>query len=352
MQSWHHVLHTPLTASWPWAHFSCPSRRAPTPARFSPDPSPPNAISFAVFGDGPYTAPAERQVDVLLDDIARVAPDFLLHVGDIDTDSCTDGSYEERRRQLERLPASVPVVYTPGDNEWTDCHRRGVDPLERLASLRRVFYAGEWAAGNRRLPGFVTQDSAAGLPYPEHARFELGSVVVATAHIVGSGNGMDRFRGRTAGHDSAVEARTAAAVAWVGSAFERARELASPVVVIAFHGAPFDDDPFAPFIAALARGAASAAGWGGRVLLVHGDWHELTWDRPLRDPATGRTLENVRRLQTFGEPDVGWVHVVLDTTSAEPITIRPYLCGGRVRAWLRLEMPAHCEAVVAPSDGR
>lgn len=168
-----------------------------------------------------------------------------------------------------------------------------------------------------------------------------------TAHIVGSNNGTDRFRGRTARHDSAVEARTAAAVAWVGSAFERARELASPVVVIAFHGAPFHDDPFAPFIAALAHGAGAAAGWGGQVLLVHGDWHELTWDRPLRNPATGEALENVQRLQTFGEPDIGWVHVVVDTTATDPVTIRPYLCGGRWRARLGLEMPAHCEAVAA-----
>ena len=37
----------------------------------------------------------------------------------------------------------VPVLYTPGDNEWTDCHRRragGFDPRERLTRLRQMFY--------------------------------------------------------------------------------------------------------------------------------------------------------------------------------------------------------------------
>ena len=37
------------------------------------------------------------------------------------------------------------MIYVPGDNEWTDCHRAnngGYDPLERLAFLRAMFYPG------------------------------------------------------------------------------------------------------------------------------------------------------------------------------------------------------------------
>ena len=36
-----------------------------------------------------------------------------------------------------------PLVYTPGDNEWTDCHRTNNGsylPTERLAKLRELFY--------------------------------------------------------------------------------------------------------------------------------------------------------------------------------------------------------------------
>ena len=304
-----------------------------------PEPAPAGAVSFAVFGDGPYDRSAERRVDLLLRDVAEASPDFFLHVGDIDTNTCTDASYERRRRQLESLPESVPVVYTPGDNEWTDCTGTRMDPLERLTSLRRVFFTGEWAERNRRLPGLVSQDSVDGLPYPEHVRFEVGPVVVATAHIVGSRNGMRRFRGRTAAHDSAVEARTAAALAWIRSAFDRARAVASPVLVVAFHGAPFRDPEFAPLRATLAR---EAAAYDGRVLLAHGDFHDYTFDRPLTDPTTGATVENVTRLETFGDPDVGWVHVIVDTAAAEPIAVRPYRCGGRWRAALGVALPEHC----------
>lgn len=37
----------------------------------------------------------------------------------------------------------MPLVYTPGDNEWTDCHRvnnGAYDPLDRLAAVRKTFF--------------------------------------------------------------------------------------------------------------------------------------------------------------------------------------------------------------------
>ena len=38
-----------------------------------------------------------------------------------------------------------PVVYTPGDNEWADCHKSkqlsAGDPLKELASVRSLFFA-------------------------------------------------------------------------------------------------------------------------------------------------------------------------------------------------------------------
>ena len=36
-----------------------------------------------------------------------------------------------------------PLVYTPGDNEWTDCHRTsngGYTPTERLDVIRTTFF--------------------------------------------------------------------------------------------------------------------------------------------------------------------------------------------------------------------
>jgi hypothetical protein len=84
--------------------------------------------------------------------------------------------HQERRRALRRRavrgPAGgvrashTPFVFVPGDNDWTDCHRRAgaYDPLERLARLR-VFFAGP--ADPRPLPaggGQPGRRPAFGLP--------------------------------------------------------------------------------------------------------------------------------------------------------------------------------------------
>ncbi len=67
-----------------------------------------------------------------------------------------------------RDPAPVDaLVYTPGDNEWTDCHRSNngkYDPLERLAALRNGFFLfPNVTLGGRQLPLF-TQADHDGLP--------------------------------------------------------------------------------------------------------------------------------------------------------------------------------------------
>ena len=55
---------------------------------------------------------------------------------------CSDALFARRRALLAR--SAHPLVLLPGDNEWTDCHRPSAgafDPLERLAALRRRFFA-------------------------------------------------------------------------------------------------------------------------------------------------------------------------------------------------------------------
>lgn len=92
---------------------------------------------------------------------------------------------------LNRFEA--PLVYTPGDNEWTDCHRINNDqyqPLERLARLRQVFFPtpGMTTVGgvSRKVPGFEE--------FPENVRWIHNRVVFATLHMVGSNNGLAPFQ--------------------------------------------------------------------------------------------------------------------------------------------------------------
>ncbi len=284
-------------------------------------------MAFGVYGDGPYMAWETGRHRRLLADAERSGIEWLIHVGDVVWIPCEDDPLLARRAQWEER--DLPVLYTPGDNEWTDCHRErsgAVDPLERLAAVRRIFFSDPTTSlGGRPMP--VASQAAASPRYadhPENALWERGGFVFATLHVVGSGNGMFPFPGRTSRHDEAVERRTAAAVAWMGEAFDRASAREAPGVVLFAHanvslengavGSPYRD-----FVQALER---RVAGFPGPVLFVHGDSHVQRTDRPLAD-STGAPHANFTRVETFGSPDVGWVRIVVDTVSAEIVSVEP-----------------------------
>src|SRR4051812_35212224 len=104
----------------------------------------PGHETFAVIGDVPYGAAQVASFPGWVDQI-NADPDVELtfHVGDIKNGStrCDDAYYRMIRTQFDRF--TDPLVYTPGDNEWTDCHRANngaYQPLERLAFDRAVFF--------------------------------------------------------------------------------------------------------------------------------------------------------------------------------------------------------------------
>jgi hypothetical protein len=108
---------------------------------------------FAVIGDVPYNSYEERQLPLMLDDIAAEHPQFIVHAGDFKSSSkpCSDALFRDRRTLFDA--SQVPLIYVPGDNEWTDCRRLaagGFDPLERLQKLRELFFATPRSLGRQR----------------------------------------------------------------------------------------------------------------------------------------------------------------------------------------------------------
>src|SRR4051812_5692935 len=89
----------------------------------------PSAVTLAVYGDAPYGASPTGNSQTLAPpafvDAINAAPDVssIIHVGDIHSGSqfCTE-SYDETIAGLWRHYED-PLVYTPGDNEWADCHK-------------------------------------------------------------------------------------------------------------------------------------------------------------------------------------------------------------------------------------
>ncbi|WP_462203035.1 metallophosphoesterase, partial [Frankia sp. CcWB3] len=141
--------------------------------------------TIAVIGDIPYGAAKIAEFPA---DIGKINADpdvsLVAHLGDIKNGSsvCSDSYFATIKSDFDQF--QDPLVYTPGDNEWTDCHRAnngGYNPLERLGKLRQVFFPvpGRTLGVNARQ---VTSESAdpAYAPFVENAMWTQSGVVFST----------------------------------------------------------------------------------------------------------------------------------------------------------------------------
>jgi hypothetical protein len=295
-----------------------------------PRPNPPGAFSFAALGDAPYDQFEVMQYRRVLRELNAHDLSFVLHIGDIFWRPCTDDHYRTALGRLNGL--RHPVIYSPGDNEWTDCwepRSGGFAPLDRLASLRRIFFADpRQSLGGRRLPLASQADRPPFAEFVENARWSHAGVVFATVHLVGMPNGMKPFPARTGADDEAVRRRTEAAAAWLRETMAEATAANATAAVIGFHGTlgfgpPIETperEAYEPFILALEE---EVERFGKPVLAVHGDYHRYTVDQPLVNRATGRRLVNFTRLEVPGSPAIGWVRVVVTPGAGHPFAFQP-----------------------------
>ncbi len=259
-------------------------------------------FTFAAFGDTPYTDEEESRFINMIAEINRAPLAFAIHVGDFKSgwSPCTDALFEQRREWFALFHHAL--IYTPGDNEWTDCWRpfgAARDPLERLQKLRSLFFADGYSLGQKKIA--LTRQSAA---YPEHARWTHEGIVFATLNVPGSDNNSRRMPAEFA-------ARSTAIAAWISATFDEARRERRRAVVLALQANPLPGDGrvrsyFAAMINAITR---ETQNFQGEVLLIHGDTHQYRVDQPLIDPRTQRLLRNFTRLEVFGYPFVNWVRV-------------------------------------------
>ncbi len=295
----------------------------------APLPQPPaGSWAFAALGDAPYYPWEDFQYRLVRRDLDAHDLDFVLHVGDIFWHPCDDALY---RRNLGWYNAlRHPLIYTPGDNEWADCWERGsggYDPQERLRRIRQIFFnAPERSLGKTPLPLLSQGGGGMFSEFVENARWEHRGYLFATVNLPGSENAMERFQhAPPANEAAAARRRTMAAADWTRAAFAEARATGAAGLILAFHAemglhAP-PTDPYRrvyePFIMVLEE---EAEAFGKPVLLVHGDGHNYTVDRPLVRRTTGKRLENVIRLEVPGSPLLGWVRVTVTPGRAIPFS--------------------------------
>jgi hypothetical protein len=314
--------------------------------------------AIGLWGDLPYSS-FQTTVGLpnLFADMNDSNLEFTVHDGDLKQGSgspCDDALYTRALGWFNSLERAA--MFTPGDNDWTDCDRAsngGFNSRERLDHERQVFFSTPMSLGQHPISQDVqSSPSCLGFTGPtpcvENRRWTLKGVTYVTVNIPGSCNN----RCDTAPDEAEYQARNAADIAWLHDSFRAAKEDGSAAVMIVAQANPGFDvadptraplrdpktlvetdgqpDGFHDFLSALRD---EVIAFRKPVAFVHGDSHYFRLDKPFLN-AAGQRLETFTRVETFGDNaatgnnDVQWVKVLVDPHSRDVFAFQPQIVPG------------------------
>jgi hypothetical protein len=312
------------------------------------------AFTMAVYGDSPYgTSPSDtaqlEETPTFIDAInADKQLDLIMQVGDIHSGKqfCTE-AYDRSIYQLWTA-FKKPLVYTPGDNEWADCHKAAEgggaynkltgkidyqvdasgnpidyakgDPVANLALIRSIFFSrpGRTLGGESR--NVLTQAEVRDPAHPSDASYVENVIFTADKTLFvainvpgGSNNDKDVWYGAptaTAAQTQEASERTGADLRWLDRAFAMAKEQGVNAVVIQTQADMWDAEKgaahqagYEPFVKSIADHTVA---FGKPVLMFNGDSHVFLSDNPfdLANPIysmhPGYTVPNFHRIVVHG----------------------------------------------------
>jgi hypothetical protein len=330
------------------------------------------SYAIGLWGDLPYSdVQGTTGLTNLIMDMNSQNLAFTAHDGDLKGGNSIPGSvihttcanelYSQALGYFDSLKA--PAVFTPGDNDWTDCDRPSNKPdqskdgtaqeehpkdgpvfnsLERLDYERSLFFSGTYATstfGQHRMHQAVQGVtvgvdhtpclgfSQPNVPCVENRRWTYRGVTYATINIQGSCNNLCD----TSPNPTEYAARNAADIAWMQETFEVAKKRDSAAIMFITQADPgFDNsdatraptrDPFTlaendqlPASDPAAPGAApdgfksfltalrtEVIAFRKPVAYVHGDSHYFRIDKPLYDANRAQPSNSAtpRRIENF-----------------------------------------------------
>jgi hypothetical protein len=321
-------------------------------------------FEFALWGDMPYSdADAATKVPALIEDMNDFRLAFTVFDGDTKSGSsaCTDQVIVDQAKARFNT-VKAPTVYVPGDNEWTDCHRKNnsnppncsppgpncqqFNNLERLDFLRANMFNSPFSFGKTKLK--LDHQGQLGKAYSENTRWMYGGIVFVGLNVPGSNNNLTTPADCPAGNSNRTQAdcdadnveyqaRDAKNIEWLNDSFALAKQKDAPAIMLVIQADPGFD---LPETTANERADPGVAGYtnflntllgltqsfDGEVVLVHGDTHFYKVDKPLVDQA--HLVPNLTRLETFGQVNVHWVKVSVDPNSRNVFTFEPMIVPG------------------------
>jgi hypothetical protein len=276
---------------------------------------------FLATGDLPYSEAQDAGYRKLLKQSENEDFAFLMHVGDFKAQAqpCSDDNFTKIRDLFKTYPK--PIVYTPGDNEWTDCHGVGADPIERLDKVRALFYEDKTTL---RLEELAVKFQSSGPKYSryvENYRFSKGGVLFVVAHVVGSNN--NRRETDPAAMDE-HRLRVEANQVFLRESFAEAVKTQVKAVALVIHANPdFETGKKNGFIDFRATLRDFLSTYDKPVVCIHGDTHYYRIDKPFKD-SQKKTFLKFTRMEVFGSPNVAGVVVTVDPSDVLVFSYRPY----------------------------
>ena len=323
--------------------------------------------TLAVYGDAPYgTTPGDdselKATPAFIDNV-NADPDvsIVLHVGDIHSGKqyCTE-AYDRTIFDLWRR-FDDPLVYTPGDNEWTDCHKAAEgggtydaasgtikyvldasgspvdyangDPVANLELVRSIFFPLPGVTLGRHRKLVLSQAEIPSPLHPSDQQFvenvmwiQSRVLIVAINLPGGSNDDGDAWYGApTASPTQLAEAqlRDGADLRWLDLAFTIAEWAHLDGVIIQAQADMWDPEKgpahqtsYEPYVRAVAEHTTRL---GKPVLMLNGDSHAYLSDNPLgaSDPLAymhpGYDVANFHRIVVHGSTfPLEWLKLTID----------------------------------------
>jgi hypothetical protein len=297
-----------------------------------------DSLTLAVYGDAPYgTTPTDTaEFEATPAFIQSINNDpkvrLVMHVGDIHSGKqfCTQ-SYDQSVFELWKS-YDDPVVYTPGDNEWSDCHKATAgpngpvlgeggglynkntgqidyvkdadgnpvdyangNPAANLALVRSIFFPTPGLTLGGRKKQVISQAQVPNPAHPadqkfvENVMWEQSKTLFVTLNLPGGSNDdTDIWYKTPAASPEQLQERAErdqADLDWIDAAFAQARADGVGAVVIGEQADMWDvaDTPthqsnYEPFVREIAN---QTSAFGKPVLLFNGDSHLYRSDNPL-----------------------------------------------------------------------
>ena len=312
----------------------------------------PETYTIGLFGDMPYNALGRTQYPSLLADINASNAAFSIFDGDLKAGGdgpCSDSLYTTAIANFDTLQR--PLVWVPGDNDWTDCWGRYgpstlpySDPIERLNHERQLFDSTDQSLGQKTLT--LTRESSEGgqyALYSENVCWVYGPVVYLGLDVQGSNDNYPyhdtdpypRSDAEITRQQAEEIARKAANLHWLSEGFAYAKQIGAKGVLIDWQADPnfnneqhlsnpHDGDAFPDYVNAL---RTETMAFSGQVALVHGDSHYFKIDKPLNGP-NGGVLANFTRVETFGARNTHWVSATIDPNDPNLFVFEPRIVAG------------------------